>query len=233
MFLVFGTALLWRFRDRERLAGAAVAVMISLKPLMWPLAVWLLATRRWRASGFMFAVGCGLNIAAWSIVGWGEAGAFLHAASLDTTDVWRTGYGVAAALAHLGLRRQLGVAAMVVLSLPIAAGVVYEGCVRRDELRSLTWALALIIVASPLVWNHYLAYLLVPMALCRPRMTWLWLLPVPLWLDAGNSSLHGWQVALVWVVAGSMFAAVLRRTRLPTAASRELAGAPREVAATS
>ena len=50
--LVMALALagVWRWRDRPGVAGFLTAAAISLKPILWPLAVWLLVTRRWRAS---------------------------------------------------------------------------------------------------------------------------------------------------------------------------------------
>ena len=37
--------------------------------------------------------------------------------------------------------------------------------------------LAAALVASPIVWSHYLVFLLVPIALARPRFDALWLVP--------------------------------------------------------
>jgi hypothetical protein len=49
-FLLLGAALAWRYRDNPAVAGLATAFTAILKLFLWPLGVWLLATRRWRAA---------------------------------------------------------------------------------------------------------------------------------------------------------------------------------------
>jgi len=45
--LVLLAAVAWRWRNRRFVPGVAVAVAIAAKLFLWPLVVWLLATRRW------------------------------------------------------------------------------------------------------------------------------------------------------------------------------------------
>jgi hypothetical protein len=50
---------------------------------------------------------------------------------------------------------------------------------------------------SPIVWLHYFALLLVPMAVSRPRFEPIWLLPVTLWaVPADGADRAAWQTAL-------------------------------------
>jgi hypothetical protein len=37
------------------------------------------------------------------------------------------------------------------------------------------------VVATPMVWPHYVALLLVPLAIARPRVDGMWFLPYALW----------------------------------------------------
>jgi hypothetical protein len=187
------------------------AAMIALKPLLWPLAIWLLATRRWRASAHTLIWGIMLNSVAFSVVGFGEIGRYLHAVSADTNQAWRLGFGLPALLGHLGAGRTAGIALMIVLSVPLVVALVYSGFVKRNELHALTLAVALAIVSSPLLWGHYLGLLLVPLALLRPRLNWLWFLPVPMWVCPPDVQAHLWQVVLFWVACGAMLAAMLRQ----------------------
>ena len=53
---------------------------------------------------------------------------------------------------------------------------------RGHEAASLTLFVGASVLLSPIVWSHYLAVLLVPVALARPRFSRLWLLPLPLWV---------------------------------------------------
>ena len=46
---------------------------------------------------------------------------------------------------------------------------------------ALTLCLAAALAASPIVWMHYFLLLLVPLALIRPRLSPLWLVPFAYW----------------------------------------------------
>ena len=212
MFMVFGLACVWRWRDRPLVAGFLTAAMISLKPLLWPLILWLLATRRWRASASALIFGLVLNLAAWSVVGFGQISRYLNAASADTTAAWRTGWGVPALLGHFGLGLSAGLVAMLALSAGLAGAVIYTAFVRRDELSALTLTVALALVSSPLLWSHYLALMLVPLALLRPRMHWVWVLPVLMWVSPLGMTVHTWQVLFSWAAGGAMFWVLARHS---------------------
>jgi hypothetical protein len=211
LFLMLGVAFLWRSRDHPVAAGLLTAAMISLKPLMWPLALWLLATRRWRASAFTLVWGLALNLVAWSLIGFNQIGAYIHAAATDTTDSWRTGFGLPALLAHFGFSRGVGLTVMLVASTALAVAVVHSGLAKRNQNRALVLALALTLVSSPLLWPHYVVLLIVPLALLRPRLDWVWALPLLMWVGQPAAPVHGWQAIVFWAAAGTMCVALVRR----------------------
>src|SRR5256885_2852954 len=68
-FLVLGCALSWRWRDRPYLGGIAVAATAVMKIFLWPLWLWLLFTRRYRAA-IVSAVAAVLVVAAGRAVFW-------------------------------------------------------------------------------------------------------------------------------------------------------------------
>jgi hypothetical protein len=51
----------------------------------------------------------------------------------------------------------------------------------HDGRRSFALTIAATILFSPVVWLHYFALLIVPVAIQRPRFGPLWLLPLLLW----------------------------------------------------
>jgi hypothetical protein len=210
--LVLLLALLWRHRDRPVAAGALVALMFSIKLMMWPLALWLLGTRRWRASAWGLATCVAVNAACWGIVGAHAVGPFLHRSSLDVTAYWRAGYSVAATLAPLGVAHTTGSFVTLLLSILLGAAALYTGWLRGDEGRSLTLTVLLVLVASPIVWMHYPMLLLVPLAIERPRFTWLWTLPIAMWLCPYPASGLWWRL-FVWVLTGIIAAALLQGRR--------------------
>lgn len=215
--LMLIAALTWRHRASPAVAGLLVALAISVKPFVWPLWIWLVATRRFRAAGLALAWGVAVNLVAWALVGYGQIGRFLELSGQDASALWRQGYGVPAVAHHLGLGRVAGGALLLGLALALLVAVLARGFGRgsndrhadRDS-RALTLAVALMLVASPLVWVHYFALLLVPLAVRRPRLGPVWALPLLMWPLPPRQPVHGWEEALAWAIAAVCLAGSLR-----------------------
>jgi len=222
--LMLLVALAWRHRDKPLVAGLITAVAISLKPFVWPLALWLLATRRWKAAAWALASGIVLNLAAWTVVGFNELSTFVHLSSSDTNALWKGGYGMLAVAHHLGASRQLGELLLVLVSALAAAAVIALG-LRRDERGALTSTILLMLLASPLLWAHYFALLLVPLALLRPRLAPVWALPILMWPIPPRQPVYGWEEVLAWAVTATVLLLSLRG-RASTAAPREPSAVP-------
>jgi hypothetical protein len=82
---------------------------------------------------------------------------------------------------------------------------------RGDDTRSFTCAIAATLALSPIVWLHYLVALLVPLAIARPRFTWLWLLPVVLWVSPKPGYAEGYETFGPAVIATILLVLVLAR----------------------
>ncbi len=221
LLLGLGLALVWRHRNRPLVAGLLTAVMISLKPFVWPIGLWLLATRRWRAAGWAVATGAALNLAAWAIVGFGQVRPYIHLASEVTDALYRDGYGVIAIAVRLGAGRTAGTAALVVLAAALAVACIWFGR-RRREAAALLIAVDLMLVASPLLWNHYFELLIVPFAILRPRASREWLLALIVWLCPGGLQETTWETLLFAVAVVAVTWLLLRR-RSPLDEQRPIA----------
>jgi hypothetical protein len=68
-FLVLGCALCWHWRNRPFLAGVAVAATAVLKVFLWPLWLWLLFTRRYRAAVISAIAAVAMLAAGWAVFG--------------------------------------------------------------------------------------------------------------------------------------------------------------------
>lgn len=216
--ILFLVALVWHWRDSPMRAGLVVAVAISIKTFAWPLGLWLLATRRWRAGLWALASGLVLNVLAWAIVGFNNLEPFLRVSGRLVDGQWRTGYSVLAIASHLGLGRGAGELLLLGASALIALAVIQQGAFRRHEREAMVLAVALMLVASPVVWSHYFVLLLIPIALARPRLSPLWLLPGVMWVCPVTTP-SGWQLVLAWAVAaGCLLAALLDRQSRRTGA---------------
>ena len=62
-------ALGWRYRSRVGVVSMAVGAAVILKVFLWPLLVWLAATRRWRAAAGAIGVALGLALVSWAAIG--------------------------------------------------------------------------------------------------------------------------------------------------------------------
>jgi alpha-1,2-mannosyltransferase len=206
-------ALAWRHRDRPVVAGMLTAVAISVKTFIWPLGLWLLATRRWKAAGWALGLGLIFNLIAWATVGFNEISTFVHLSSQDTTALWREGYSMLAFAHHLGFGRGAGDVLLLLASAAAAAALIYVGFVKRRERAALVLAVLLALLASPLLWAHYFALLLIPLALYRPRLAPVWALPLLLWPIPPRQPVYGWEEWLAWAVAAAVLLNVARAPR--------------------
>jgi hypothetical protein len=92
-------------------------------------------------------------------------------------------------------------------------------CWRRQ---SLGFAVAAALVLSPIVWLDYYAVAAIPLAVVRPRLTWVWLAPLATWglLSAGIGAGNGWGSARVLVVFGIVFTVIVRGERRAEAGAK-------------
>jgi hypothetical protein len=176
LLLLCGIGLAWVFRARAPLLGLSVAVLVSAKLFLWPLALWLLATRRFRAAAWAAGLFVVLNGLAWTIVDAGSVRAYLGLLHRLNASEGLDTYTLKALAGRLGLPASAG---MALTGLAIAAvGFVWWKHGRGSDRLTLAAAVLIALVASPIVWLHYLALLLVPVALTRRSLGLIWLLPL-------------------------------------------------------
>ena len=65
----FAAALVWRYRDAPLAAGASLGVSIAAKIFLWPLTIWLAATRRAAAAAWSVGVALVVLVVSWAVVG--------------------------------------------------------------------------------------------------------------------------------------------------------------------
>jgi hypothetical protein len=208
LLLALGIALMWRYRDRPAVAGLWVALVISLKPFVWPIGLWLLATRRWRAATYALVSGALINLVAWAVLGFDQIGRYLHDGSVVSGVFFRHAYTPIALMLQLGASTSIADGVGVLAGLVGLIACVWQG-VRGRDLRCLTLAIVLMWLASPVLWMHYFALILVPLAVARPRLEPVWALPIVL-IICGSRSTHAWQIVFVVLVIGALVIATLK-----------------------
>ncbi len=175
-FLLLGIALAWRLRNSASAAASAIAGTVASKLFPWPLLLWALIGRRWR----MFALSALFTVlalvASWALIGFHGLAAYPRILS-DLSLVER-GRGVSMTTTLLSVGFSPGLAQLVALA---TATALVAGAWRATRGGRSESAFGLIViaalVASPLVWEHYLLLLFAPIALSAPRLSPVWFIP--------------------------------------------------------
>jgi alpha-1,2-mannosyltransferase len=224
-------ALAWRYRDRVVGGGLASGAAIVLKVFLWPLLVWLAATRRLRSAAFAVGSALALALVSWAVIGFkGVSDYPVLVRKLSDLEAVHS-YSGFAVLRWLGLPDGAS-RAVTILAAVLLLGLAWH-VARSDRLegdrRSLTLVLAAAFVVTPIVWLHYLVLLVVPIALARPRLSGLWLVPLALTVTEALGWYRGWpngegrSLVSVAAVVTIVFAVAARGRR---GARAEPRGAP-------
>ena len=205
----------WRVRHRTWLPGVAIGAALAIKFFLWPLILWLAAIGRLRASASSVVIAGSSLLLILPFIGIGTYFDLLRNLS-DTFD--DRSYTLYALLVDVGAPSPVARAA----TLGVGAAVLALGWRRRSI--GLTIGAALIL--SPIVWLHFFALLIVPLAIACPRFRPAWLLALPLWLVPGTGNGTTWQTGLALVVLFAILAACERRPRaaVSTPVSEALTG---------
>ena len=207
LLLVLGVALVWRYRDRPVIAGVLCAVLISLKPYLWPLALWLLAGARYRACGWALVAGGLVNLVAWSVIGPAEFAGYLHLSGEVTGALQATGYG------RLRWRRMLAPGGWpgwrsrlrcrlrsrrAVWCRRVAAGTGGAGVCAGADAHRLAAGLESLSGGADRAARAD-----------GKRLGWVWLAPMVLWA-CPSDGVATWQLLLAWTTAAGILAITLQ-----------------------
>jgi hypothetical protein len=207
-FLLLLCALGWRFRNRT-VAGVPLALAAAAKLFLWPLLVWLLVTRRFRAFAASLAT-IAATLALWAGIDPDGVRRYPQTVRLlNDVQRWKS-YSVQSLFISLhvpALTSELVAGAAAVAA--VAALVLLR---RRGDEVTFAAAVVAALIATPILWNHYLVLLLPPIAIARPRLAPLWLLPLVLWATPHPESAGDlWRIVLVLAVTGIVAVQTVRR----------------------
>jgi hypothetical protein len=214
LLLGLGIAAIWRYRERPIVVGFLIALLISVKLFLWPLALWLLATRRYSALAYAAVCGLALNALAWAVLGFSELHRYASLLHALTATEERRGYSLVAFALHEGTSHRTAYA----LAFAVAAGGAV-GCLalgrRGRDVTALALAIGVSLLATPIVQLHYFALLMVPLAIVRPRLSRAWCLPLVMWVCA-SAAPRPWQIAAALAIGCALVAIAARRDSVGT-----------------
>jgi hypothetical protein len=179
--LLVALAAIWSLRDRAVLPGLVLALTLATKLFLWPVFIWLVATRRYRAAVASAVSTVVLVAGSWALIGF--------AGLRDYPELLHM---LAQALEHdsftiFALASDLGAPDVVARGVGIAVGMAtLVGCWilgrRGDDSRSFTLAILAALLLTPIIWLHYFALLVVPIAIVHKRLSLLWASLLLFWL---------------------------------------------------
>ena len=221
--LGLGAALVWRYRDRLATCSLCVGATVAVKLILWPLLVWLAATRRVATAALSAVVGLSLVLGSWAIIGFAglvEYPELLHrlreAIELDCYTVYVTALDAGASPA---LARGVWLA----VGLGCLAAVVVSGR-RGNERASFVLAVAAALALSPIVWLHYFTLILVVVSIAQPRLGAAWFAPLTMYVATGHGNPTPFQTTATLLAAAVTVAlsvaAVSKKDDRPVAAPR-------------
>lgn len=215
--LLLGCAVVWRTRDRLWPPAIALAAIVVAKLFPWPLALWLLITKRFRALALAVALGVAVTVLAWATIGF--AGLAQYPQMLSNLSYIQE----ARAVSLVAVLLAVGVPGSVASALALAAAgalllLAWRFASRPDgDRRAFGLAVMAALTASPIVWDHYMVLLFVPIALLSPRFSAWWFVPlstpflvvlsaliVPLSHGLAGSSTQTIRDAIAWLAVEAL-----------------------------
>jgi hypothetical protein len=184
--LLLPMVMTWRWLDRP-LGQIAQAVAISVRPTLGILLIWQLLRRQWRAVAWTLAAGLALILLTLPFVG---VGGYLDYITVlrNMTDVSGVTFNHDLGSVALGVGAGSQAATLALLA-GYAGGIgAMLLSLRRDRETGFMVTLMASLLLAPLLWDHYLAMLLLPAAFLAGRgHPWALLLPLASWLPVAGS----------------------------------------------
>lgn len=209
LWFALAAALTWRYRDRVLSAATLIGISLAVKFFLWPLAVWLAATRRFAAAALSLILGAALLVLSWALIGFDGF--------LDYPDVLRKleravgsdSYTTYVLGVELGLPSEVSRALWLLLGLSVLAALVIVAR-SGDDRSAFILGIAAALSLTPIVWIHYFALLVVVVALARPRLGLVWFVPLGFLVAPGSGHHSVVQLGAGVVVAAVTFVVALR-----------------------
>jgi glycosyl transferase family 87 len=187
IFLLLPLAIAWRYRDRARIAGVALGVAVAAKLFVWPLVVWLLLTRRFRAAAWAVGATAALVLVPWALVGF-QGLADYPALLRAVQDVYAIrSVSLSTAAGALGASVPVAVAVAAVAGAACVGAAAWVVRHEQGDSRAFGILVAACVLATPIVWPNYFALLLVPIAIRWPRLAPAWFFGYAVWLAGALS----------------------------------------------
>lgn len=201
---VLALAVAWRRRDSPWIAGVAIGLAVVAKLFLWPLLLWFLIARRWRAAAVAGGTAVSLVLVSWARLGFRGMHSFVTLMHNLAQVQAPRGNGLSALVGP-------GAALMVVTALAVGFAV-YRLRAVHDERIAFTVMTLLALWLSPIVWTHYYALIFPLLALWRPRFGLAWLVPLLFWATLQQHPHQPWRVVVALLASAAAVLVAARGT---------------------
>ena len=206
--MLLGLAIVWRYRDRRAVAAVVTGLVVALKVFFWPLLFWLVATRRYRTAAFAAAASVLLVVLPWAGIGFAGLRGYPQLLSSVSRSEGPRSYSVAALLHAVLPSWTAATAVETLFGAALLLAVFVEGRRGRDR-DAFALSIVAVLVLSPLLEMHYLAVVLVVVALYRQQFGLVWAVPLLIWGAPATVAGSTAQVVHVLAVVAATVAVAL------------------------
>lgn len=221
--LLLALAAIWALRHRAFLPGLVLALTLATKLFLWPVGVWLIATRRYRAAAVSAVTTVLLVGGTWAAIGFAGLRDYPALLRVLAEALELDSYTIFALASDLGAPELVGRGLGIVVGAATLLGCWVLGR-RGEEERSFTLAIVAALLFTPIIWLHYFALLLMPIAIVHKRLSLLWATPLLFWLSQGHG--NGTTLQTAWTLAVVAFVTVLVLRAKPKASAPDRVPAP-------
>jgi hypothetical protein len=184
-------------------------LVVALKLFFWPILIWFVATRRYRTALLAAAASAFFVLVPWAGIGFAGLHGYPHLLSSVSSSEGPRSYSVAALLHGMLPSWTAATTLETVLGAALLLAVLMAGRRRRDR-DAFALSIVAILVLSPLLEMHYLALLLVVVALNRRSFGLVWALPLLIWGAPATVAGSTAQVVHVLAVVAATVLVALR-----------------------
>lgn len=182
----FLLAAMWHWRDRTWVVASAVTLLVGVKLFLAPVLLWVVLTRSYRCAAWTMA-----SVATFFFVSF-TAGPLTPGTYTDllrrlSDHMGQQGMGFQTAIAHFFPGSPAQAIALGVVALGLVITLLTTGLWRPHNEAGLLGAIVLLsVVASPMVWRHYLLLVFFVVALVHPTAKALVASAVASWFVVGT-----------------------------------------------
>jgi hypothetical protein len=212
LWLALALALAWRFRDRLLASSTSLGVTLAVKFFLWPVLVWMAATRRYASAVVASVVGAALLLGSWAVIGFDGMRAYPDLVQRLEDTVGEDSYTAYIVGLDVGLSSAAARSLWLAVGLALLTLVVLLGR-RGEERAAFILAIAAALSLTPIVWLHYFALLVVVVALAQPRLGIVWFVPLGMVLTPGSGHPTPFETSVTLVVAAATIALAVRAAR--------------------